>query len=87
MTISGGELSDEDAALFNLRCLVEKNPNDARIQLRLGALLSESDQEEALRTLRTALSLAMRSPGEEATQICHEATHRLIEIMRQLEHS
>jgi hypothetical protein len=87
MMTGGHKVSDQEAAIFNLRCVIKKNPNDARAQLQLGVLLSESDHEAALRTLRTALSLALRSPGEEGAQLRHEATLRLIEIMHQLENS
>lgn len=42
VTIDRQELSYEEATLFNLHCLVKK-PTDARAQLRLGTLLSESE--------------------------------------------
>lgn len=87
MMTGGHNVSDQEVTLYNLRRLVENNPDDARAQLQLGVLLSKSDHEAALRALRKALSLALRSPGEDGAKLRHEATLRLIEVMHQLEDS
>lgn len=79
------EPSDREAEIFNLRSLVAKQPDNARAQFRLGCLLSESDSEGALRSLRKALSLAMLEDNRDAEELRRLATQGLLEIMRELE--
>ena len=81
--VAGRDFDDRDANIFNLRCLLEKEPDNAGAQFRLGCLLSDSDGEEALLSLRKALKLTLKDDRQ--AELRRETTRHLIQVMRGLQ--